>query len=115
MKSTFIGNRISLAARAASFVALAGMIVALGNGCDGGREGERCNPALSHNDCDNGLTCQQPSTCAENYCCPADPTTSTNPYCNGAACPAVDAGPVDAGGGDDAAPGDSGTADGGAG
>jgi hypothetical protein len=81
---------------AASVVSLAAVLVLVNSGCDGGREGERCNPALSHNDCDNGLTCQQPSTCAENYCCPADPTKSTSPYCNGAACPAADAGAVDA-------------------
>ncbi len=82
-------------------VALAlAMLVA--NGCDGGREGERCNPLLSHDDCNGGLVCTQPATCAESYCCPAN-GSSTNPFCNGSACPpAPDAGsasptPADAG------------------
>jgi len=55
--------------------------------CDGGREGDRCNPNLSHNDCDDGLTCIAPSTCVETYCCPSDPTKSTSAYCNGSLCP----------------------------
>ena len=68
--------------------------------CDGGREGDRCIPELSHNDCNSGLICTIPSTCAEAYCCPPDPSTSSNPYCNGMGCPAaatVDAGEPDAG------------------
>jgi hypothetical protein len=86
------------------------LLLAMAGGCVGGNEGDRCNPDLSHNDCNAGLTCQQPSTCVENYCCPDDPSTSTNPYCNGTLCPAVDdAGPdaTDAGtdaGSDDGAP-----------
>ena len=59
--------------------------------CDGGNEGDRCNPDLSHNDCGAGLTCVTPSTCVENYCCPADPSTSSNNYCNGKSCPSADA------------------------
>jgi hypothetical protein len=67
-------------------------------GCDQGKEGDRCNPDLSHDECNSGLTCQQPSTCAENYCCPTPASSSSNPYCNGEGCPpAADAG-------DDAAP-----------
>ena len=78
-------------------IALLG-VLAFGNGCDGGREGERCNPNLSHNECDDGLTCIQPSTCVENYCCPANPSASTSPFCNGQGCPAPDAAPaLDAG------------------
>ena len=69
-------------------------VLAFGNGCDGGREGERCNPNLSHNECDDGLTCVQPATCVESYCCPANASASTNPYCNGAGCPAPDAAPT---------------------
>jgi hypothetical protein len=79
------------------FLSLGIAILTLGAGCDGGREGERCNPFLSHNDCNDGLTCQQPATCAENYCCPANASSSTNPFCNGAACPAAEAGAGDAG------------------
>jgi hypothetical protein len=51
-------------------------------------EGDRCNPNLSHDDYNAGLTCQQPSTCVENYCCPNPASASTNPFCNGTACPA---------------------------
>ena len=64
--------------------------------CDGGSEGDRCNPDLSHNDCNGALTCQQPATCVENYCCPTPASASTNPFCNGTACPQVDAGSADA-------------------
>src|SRR5512140_1514762 len=99
MSSRTSDHRVSLFARAVALVALGSLLVPLANGCDGGREGERCNPALSHDDCGDGLTCQQPTACAENYCCPADPTKSTSPTCNGAGCPAVDAG-VGAGAGD---------------
>ena len=90
------------------------VLVAFGNGCDGGREGDRCNPNLSHNDCDDGLTCQITTNCGEAYCCPANPSTSASPVCNGspevnAACPAPEAAsPEDAGGGE------TGAADGGA-
>jgi hypothetical protein len=74
-------NRISV------LIAFACAIALFGSACDGGNEGDRCNPDLSHNDCSAGLTCQTPSTCVENYCCPADPSTSTNNYCNGKNCP----------------------------
>jgi hypothetical protein len=56
----------------------------------GGGEGDRCNPDLSHNDCNSGLTCQVPAdpvtgaTCGESYCCPTPATGSPNGYCNGA-------------------------------
>ncbi len=64
--------------------------------CDGGSEGDRCNPDLSHNDCSGALTCQQPATCVENYCCPTPASASTNPFCNGSACPPADAASGDA-------------------
>jgi hypothetical protein len=62
--------------------------------CEQGAEGDRCNPDLSHDECNAGLTCQQPLPCVENYCCPVDRSTSTNPYCLGlpSACPTDDAG-----------------------
>jgi hypothetical protein len=47
------------------------------------------------------LSCQQIGSCGESYCCPADPSKSSNPYCNGAGfdgCPAVDAATGDDGG-----------------
>jgi hypothetical protein len=81
--------------------------------CEQGGEGDRCNPDLSHNECNSGLTCQQPLPCVENYCCPVDPSTSTSPYCQGSpsVCPSEDAGgaPEDAGGdaGSDTGAGDS--------
>jgi hypothetical protein len=49
-------------------------------GCEIGNEGERCNPDLSHNECNSGLSCQQPANCPENYCCPKS-GTSTNVFC----------------------------------
>ena len=52
-------------------------------------EGERCDPALSHDECDNAPTvqCVIPTNCLESYCCS---TTSTQANCQ--ACPAPDAG-----------------------
>jgi hypothetical protein len=49
-------------------------------GCEQGAEGDRCNPALSHDDCNDGLVCTIPAYCVENYCCPAT-GTSGNPFC----------------------------------
>lgn len=77
--------------RPASFFSLLA-IALLAYACDGGTEGARCNPLLSHDDCDDGLMCIQPATCAESYCCPSDPTKSASPFCNGSECPSVDAG-----------------------
>jgi hypothetical protein len=54
--------------------------VALATGCNQGAEGDRCNPDLSHDECGGGLQCTQPKDCPENYCCPAN-GTSSNPYC----------------------------------
>jgi hypothetical protein len=65
-------------------------------GCHEGHEGDRCNPISAANgedECDSPLTCQTPSTCVESYCCPADPSMSTNPFCNGLMCPAPTASP----------------------
>ncbi len=79
-------------------LAIAGAIALL-PACDGGREGDRCNPNLSHDDCSDGLSCITPATCVENYCCPSNPTKSTSQYCNGSGCPRpapTDAGPSDA-------------------
>lgn len=55
-------------------------LLALATGCKVGEEGERCNPDLSHDECNSGLSCQQPANCPENYCCPTS-GTSSNPYC----------------------------------
>jgi hypothetical protein len=72
--------------------------LALGTGCKEGAEGDRCNPALvqseyNEDECNSGLTCQQSPTCPETYCCPTPLTSSSNPFCNGKACPPPDAGP----------------------
>jgi hypothetical protein len=74
MKATFSLVGIALVALAGTF-ALVG-----GDGCNVGNEGERCNPDLSHDECNAGLSCQQPKNCPENYCCPTS-GTSINPYC----------------------------------
>lgn len=68
---------------------LAGAAVVSAACVQGGEEGDRCNPNLSHDECGSSLTCQQPSPCVESYCCPANLATSTSAYCRGdpAACP----------------------------
>ena len=63
----------------AALVALTLALVG-GGGCNVGNEGERCNPNLSHDECNAGLTCQRPLNCPENYCCPTS-GTSSNAYC----------------------------------
>jgi hypothetical protein len=82
-----IGSRIVLAMAVVA-------TLAVGAGCNGGKEGDRCNPLLfaGEDECNSGLTCQQSPTCAEAYCCPTPLTSSLNPFCNGSACPAPDAG-----------------------
>jgi len=87
-------------AAAALALTLATVVAGCAEG-GGGGEGERCNPDLSHNECDNALTCQivsDPVTgakCGESYCCPVVPTTSANGYCNGKfEAPASDGTPV---------------------
>jgi hypothetical protein len=56
-------------------VALGGVgvaMVALVGGCEtGGNEGDRCNPLVQQDECDNGLHCKA-ATCSESYCCPID-------------------------------------------
>lgn len=76
-------------------------------GCEGGHEGDRCNPLLSHDECGSGLSCQQPPKCAESYCCPANASSSTHPFCNGASCSQVDAAPSEQPAGDAAVPADA--------
>src|SRR3984885_13383507 len=74
MNTTYSRIRIVL-------VALAGaLVLAGGGGCNVGNEGERCNPDLSHNECNAGLSCQQPRDCPESYCCPTS-GTSSNAFC----------------------------------
>jgi hypothetical protein len=81
MKSTNPSRATSMLARLGVAVAvLAAGLMLGGTGCAQGAEGDRCNPNLSHNDCNAGLTCTQPAGCPENYCCPTN-GMSSNPYC----------------------------------
>src|SRR5580692_4946032 len=100
LKHSLLENPMSLFAPARLIASVSIAVLFLVIACDEGGEGDRCNPDLSHNDCNSGLICTIPSTCVEAYCCPADPSTSSNPYCNGMGCPAApmaDAGEPDAG------------------
>jgi hypothetical protein len=52
--------------------------------CTGnGGEGDRCNPYLSHDECDNGLVCTIPGACPEAYCCPQNAKASSSAFCRG--------------------------------
>jgi hypothetical protein len=85
----------SMTTKISAFAIVALLATAITNGCDGGHEGDRCNPdQTDHNECGAGLTCQLPAPCAENYCCPTPASKSSNPFCNGSGCPAA---PEDAG------------------
>jgi hypothetical protein len=93
MKRAFSVSIKSIASRT-FFVMVAAVALALGDGCNQGKEGDRCNPDLApgESDCNSGLTCQKSPTCAESYCCPTPLMSSLNPFCNGSACPPPDAG-----------------------
>ena len=117
MKAFQFGFHRSIFARVLTLaIVAAGLAVVIG-GCDGGREGDRCVPTSlrSSDECGSGHTCQSIGSCGESYCCPADPSKSSNPYCNGTGfdkCPAADASPDDAGdAANDSSTGDSSTID----
>ena len=79
------------------FASLSVVAFAIVTSCQqGGHEGDRCNPLLAHDECNGALSCQQPASCAESYCCPANLAASTSSYCRSDpdACPAP---PPDAG------------------
>ncbi len=66
-------------------------------GCNvGPKEGDSCNGLVQEDECIENTTCQTIGSCSQTYCCPSDPSTSTDPHCNGALCP-----PVEVDGGDD--------------
>jgi hypothetical protein len=93
-------NWQSLVAGLVALGAVSVALVMLGGGCDtGGNEGDRCNPLVQQDECDDGLHCQA-ATCSESYCCPTE-RTSADPRCSaavGCADPDAEAGPeVDAG------------------
>ena len=91
----------SILARALPPAIIAAGLAIIVGGCDGGREGDRCVPTSlrSSDECGSGYTCQSIGGCGESYCCPADPSKSSHPYCNGTGfdkCPAADASSDDA-------------------
>jgi hypothetical protein len=63
-----------------STLAILAVTAIVGFGCGTPGEGDRCNPSLSHDECSGDLVCTQPPNCPENYCCPAN-GTSSNPNC----------------------------------
>ena len=66
-------------------------VLAFAGGCEtGGNKGDRCNPLVQRDECDNGLHCQA-ATCSESYCCPTH-GASTDPHCHAEGCPDPDAG-----------------------
>jgi len=87
MKSPVLMNRKPLYLRlgALAVILTAALLTATTNGCNQGAEGDRCNPSLvtanyDDDECGAGLSCQQPSFCPENYCCPLT-GASANPFC----------------------------------
>jgi hypothetical protein len=85
MSSLALSNRKSRFIRLGSLAVLlaSALVLASTQGCNQGREGDRCNPGLlaqSEDECGSGLVCTQPTDCPENYCCPPD-GTSPNPFC----------------------------------
>jgi hypothetical protein len=80
MKTTALTNKMSVFTRFGCKLGVALWLAAFGLGCSEGAEGDRCNPDLSHNECNSGLTCTQPALCPESYCCPIN-GDSTDPYC----------------------------------
>ncbi len=91
MKTTIFANKVSIFTRFGrplSFGIALGLALA-GLECNEGAEGDRCNPDLSHNECNSGLICTAATDlCPENYCCPADGNSSNpncQPGCNGGA------------------------------
>jgi hypothetical protein len=70
---------------AAYLSGLTATIAAILLACNQGSVGDRCNPDLSHDECNSGLTCTQPPLCPETYCCPVDSNgnleSSSDPNC----------------------------------
>jgi hypothetical protein len=98
MKSEVSNSRRSIFARVMALAVFGVAIASATNGCVGGSEGDRCNPSQTdHPECGSGLTCQMPSTCVENYCCPTPASKSSNGYCNGTLCPAASDAGADSG------------------
>src|SRR5580704_12059354 len=80
MHTSSIVNRTVFTRVGVGVALLVTALFASGPGCSESQEGDRCNPSLSHQECNAGLSCQQPVDCPENYCCPIN-GTSNNPNC----------------------------------
>jgi hypothetical protein len=103
--STSSARRHSLLGGLFTLTAVAAALAVLAGACDtGGAEGDRCNPLVQQDECDNGLHCTA-ATCSESYCCRID-GTSSDPHCHAEGCPDPDAGAAEAGSdaAEDAAP-----------
>ena len=102
------------------FIALALAALTLA-ACQQGAQGDRCNPNLiqpggavpqyNEDECNSGLTCQVPPTCAIAVCCPTHPPYS-DPNCEclanpSAACACTVPGALDAGSDDATSPADA--------
>jgi hypothetical protein len=59
--------------------------------CDGGTEGQRCNPFRSSDECNAGLACTTPPGCVISVCCPVSGPASDENCGPSPAC-ALDAG-----------------------
>ncbi len=90
MKLRSLGIQVSMLAVA--------LLTVAAMGCNTSQEGDRCNPSLSHDECNSGLVCGIPTNCdptqplhspyanGEAYCCPAN-GISNDPNCNGSCNP----------------------------
>ena len=74
-------TRPAIRARAAAAVLV--VLVAGAGGCEGGKEGDRCNALSTDDGCGAGLSCVAPTSCAETVCCPAGPSSA--PECQACA------------------------------
>jgi hypothetical protein len=98
MNNPKIPSRSSIVARAGGWMLVTLTAVALLSAhCNASTlEGDRCNPALSHNECagDPTIQCVTPPNCVDSFCCGP---SSTSPNCQ--ACPVTTDGGDDGGGG----------------
>ena len=114
-----ISNDSGLKRRLFARVAIGLTALALGVvavACEQGAEGDRCNPDLSHNECNAGLVCTQPENCPESYSCPANGSSADpfcQPGCNGGLAAICEVTPDAAACQPDAGTDDAGSADGG--
>ncbi len=87
MNHTTLLGRLRSCVSGLTIVLSAALFSVIVAGCEQGAEGDRCNPDLNGNECNAGLTCQEPTACAAigagiTYCCPADLSSSSDPHCS---------------------------------